>query len=124
MEKTLTQEEINALLRSAQVTAASEEGAASPHKVAPFVFGKASRISKQQVKDVGQIHETFSYRVKNRLSAYLQVAMEVNLMSVDEVPYSEFIESLPAQAYLASLNVQPTNSIAILSLDLHRLCHY
>lgn len=117
MEKTLTQEEINALLRSAQAAGAAKRGTTSAN-VAPFVFGKASRISKQQVKDVAQLHETFSYRLKNRLSAFLQVVMEVNLMSVDEVPYSEFIESLPKEAYLASLSVQPADSIAILSIDL------
>ncbi|HEV2499623.1 MAG TPA: flagellar motor switch protein FliM [Terriglobia bacterium] len=118
MEKTLTQDEINALLRSAQAAGAKEEGAAATRKFAPFVFGKASRISKQQVKDVAQLHETFCYRMKNRLSAYLQVAMEINLMSVDEVPYSEYIESIPQQAYLASLAVQPVEAIALLSIDL------
>ncbi|MGH9350852.1 MAG: flagellar motor switch protein FliM [Terriglobia bacterium] len=118
MEKTLTQDEINALLRSAQAAEAAGEGTAFARKIAPFVFGKASRISKQQVKDVAQLHDTFSYRMKNRLSAFLQVAMEINLMSVDEVPYTEFIESIPQQAYLASLVVQPVDSIAILSIDL------
>ncbi|MGH9378572.1 MAG: flagellar motor switch protein FliM [Terriglobia bacterium] len=118
MEKILTQDEINALLRSAQATAASSEGAPPPRKYTPFVFGKASRISKQQVKDVAQIHEAFAYRLKNRLSAYLQVTMEINPMSIDEVPYSEFIQSLPQQTYLASVNIHPSNSLGILSLDL------
>lgn len=117
MEKTLTQEEINALLRSAQ-TGSKEEAAAPGRKVAAFVFGKASRISKQQVKDVAQLHETFSYRIKNRLSAFLQTAMEINLMSVDESPYSEYIESLPPQAYLASLAVYPADAIGLISVDL------
>lgn len=118
MEKILTQDEINALLLSAQTTAASSAGAPPPRKYSPFVFGKAARISKQQVKDVAQVHETFAYRLKNRLSAYLQVTLEISPMSVDEVPYSEFIQSLPAQTYLASINIHPSNSIGILSLDL------
>lgn len=118
MEKTLTQEEINALLKSAQAADAKAEGADAERKVAAFVFGKASRISKQQVKDVAQLHETFSFRIKNRLSAFLQVSMEINLMSVDETPYSEYIESLPQQAYLARLAVSPLDAIALLSIDL------
>lgn len=118
MEKTLTQEEINALLKSAQAADAQAEGDGPERKVAAFVFGKASRISKQQVKDVAQLHETFSFRIKNRLSAFLQVSMEINLMSVDETPYSEYIESLPQQAYLATLAVSPLDTVMLLSIDL------
>ncbi|MGH9451487.1 MAG: flagellar motor switch protein FliM [Terriglobia bacterium] len=118
MEKVLTQDEINALLHAAQTTAASSAGAAPARKYTPFVFGKASRISKQQVSDVSQIHETFAYRLKNRLSAYLQATIEINPMSVDEVPYAEFTQHLPANTYLASINIHPSNSIGILSLDL------
>ncbi|HEX5481963.1 MAG TPA: FliM/FliN family flagellar motor switch protein [Terriglobia bacterium] len=118
MEKILSQEEINALLRAAQDSAGSSAGGGKERKFSPFVFGKASRISKQQVQDVAQVHEAFAYSLKNRLGAFLQVAVEVNAMSVDEVPYSEFIQSVPQQAYLASMNVRPANCIAILSLDL------
>ena len=118
MEKILTQEEINALLRSAQDAATTAAGAAKTRKFSPFVFGKASRITKQQVRDVAQVHEVFTYRLKNRLAAYLQVTIDVNPMSVDEVVYSEFIQSIPQQTFLVSLNAKPTNSIVILSLDL------
>ncbi|MGH9407381.1 MAG: flagellar motor switch protein FliM [Terriglobia bacterium] len=118
MDQTLTQEEINTLLRSAQAAADSEAGTPGARRVAPFVYGRASRISKQQVRDVSQLHEVLAYRLKNRLSAFLQVNLEASLMSVDEVQYSEFIESLPQQAYVASINIPPTKSNALLSLDL------
>lgn len=118
MEKILSQEEINALLKAAQDSAASSEGGGKERKFSSFVFGKASRISKQQVQDVSEVHEAFAYSLKNRLGAFLQVAVEVNAMSVDEVPYTEFIQSVPQHAYLASMNVQPANCIALLSLDL------
>lgn len=118
MNKILTQEEINELLKSAQTAAAASPGAPKGRKYAPFIFGKASRISKQQVRDVAQIHESFAYNVKNRISAYLQVPVDVNPMSVDEVAFSEFTQSLPQQVYLASINVKPTQSMALMSLDL------
>ncbi|MGH9445823.1 MAG: flagellar motor switch protein FliM [Terriglobia bacterium] len=118
MTKTLSQEEINALLRAARVEAAAAKGTASTPQFIPFVFGKASPISKQQIHDVAQTHEAFTYNLKNRLAAYLQVTVEVNPMSVDEVPYSEFIQSLPPPSYIASIRCDPTSSLAILSLDL------
>lgn len=116
MEKILSQEEINALLQASREAGG---GPAAPRKKSiPYVFGKASRISKQQVRDVAQVHESFTYNLKNRLSAHLQVSTEINPMTVDELPYSEFLQSISPKAYLASINVKPANVIAILSLDL------
>ncbi len=118
MAKTLSQEEINALLRAARAETAHDKGVASAPRFSRFVFGKASHISKQQIHDVAQTHEVFTYNLKNRLSAYLQVTVEVSPMSVDEVPYSEFIQSVPQQSYIASIRLHPAHSLAILSLDL------
>lgn len=117
MEKILKQEEINALLK-AMPAASRKAGGRAPRKYAPFVFGKAARITKQQVSDVSQLHESFAYRLKGRLSAYLQVSMEVNQMSVDEIQYSEFTQNLSAQSQIASISIQPGNAAGLVSLDL------
>ncbi|MGH9327442.1 MAG: flagellar motor switch protein FliM [Terriglobia bacterium] len=116
MEKILSQEEINALLQASREAGGDPDAPGKPFS--PYVFGKASRISKQQVRDVAQLHESFTFSLKNRLSAHLQVIAEINPMTVDELQYAEFLESIPPKAYLASINVKPANVIAILSLDL------
>jgi flagellar motor switch protein FliM len=115
MEKILTQDEINQLLKAAKQPASS--GTLKARRFGPFVFGKAAPISKQQVREVSEIHEAFAYRLKNRIGAYLQAVVEINPMSVEETPYLDFIQSLPQQNYLATLAVQPIDSVAILSLD-------
>lgn len=118
MEKALTQDEINALSRVAAEGKLAKRVIGRSRNYTPFVFGKASSISKQQVRDVAQIHESFLYNLGNRLSSTLQTSAEVVPASIDELPYSEFIQTLPPDAYLASLDVVPTHSVAILSLDL------
>ncbi len=117
MERILTQEEINALLRNARDTRAAAAEARPKRKASPFFFGKASHISKQQVRDIAQLHEAFTFDVKHQLSAYLQGNVEVNPMSVDEVPYSEFTQSLPAEIFLFTFQLQPPDAVAIVSLD-------
>jgi flagellar motor switch protein FliM len=117
MEKILTQDEINQLLRAAQKPSPSSAGTLKTRRFSPFVFGKAAPISKQQVREVSDIHDAFAYRLKNRIGAYLQAVLEINPMSVEETPYVDFIQTLSQQSYLASLGVEPTNSIALLSLD-------
>lgn len=118
MEKILTQEEINSLLRAARTSPDARSGGAKARAFSPFVFGKAAPISKEQVREISQIHDAFVYRLKNRIGAYLQIALEINPMSVEETPYAEFTQTLPERVYLASLSVLPTNSLALLSLDL------
>lgn len=118
MGKALTQDEINTLSRVAAENKLAARVTAKGRSCTPFVFGKASSISKQQVRDVAQLHESFIYNLGNRLSANLQVSTEVIPASIDELPYSEFIQTLPEDAYLASLEVRPTQSLAILGLDL------
>ncbi|MEJ2006648.1 MAG: FliM/FliN family flagellar motor switch protein [Acidobacteriota bacterium] len=118
MEKALSQDEINALSRVAAEGRVTSRVTAKGGNCVPFVFGKASSISKQQVRDVAQIHEAFIYNLGNRLSSSLQVSAEVIPASVDELPYSDFVQTIPNGTYLASLEVWPTHSLAILSLDL------
>jgi flagellar motor switch protein FliM len=117
MEKILTQDEINQLLRAAKQRSSTSAGTLKARRFSPFVFGKAPPISKQQVREVSEIHEAFAYRLKNRIGAYLQAMLEINPMSVEETPYVDFIQSLPQESYLASLAVQPIDSVAILTLD-------
>ena len=118
MEKALTQDEINTLSRTAVEGRLAARVTAKGRHCTPFVFGKASSVSKQQVRDVAQVHESFIYNLENRLSANLQISSEVIPASIDELPYSEFIQALPTGNYLASLDMRPTHSLAILSLDL------
>lgn len=118
MGKSLTRNEINTLLRVDAEGRRATSVTAKGRNCTPFVFGKASSLSKQQVRDVSRIHESFIYNLGNRLSSILQVATEVIPASIDELPYSEFIQTLPDDAYLASLDIRPSQSLAILSLDL------
>lgn len=118
MEKALTQDEINTLSRVAAEGELAAKVVARGRSCTPFVFGKASSITKQEVRDVSQIHESFAYNLGNRLAAILQSSAEVVSASIDELPYAEFIQKLPGDAYLASLDVRPTPSPSLLSLDL------
>jgi flagellar motor switch protein FliM len=118
MEKTLTQDEINSLLRSSKAgEIALDKGAAAP-RYTPFAFGQASRISKQQVQSITQLHERFARNLKNRTSASLQANLEINLMSVEELPYGDVVQSFPENNYLVALSMFPTRAATVLSLDL------
>jgi len=118
MEKAWSQDEINSLSRVAEEARPASHTTVKGRNCSPFIFGKASSISKQQVRDVAQIHDSFVYNLRNRLSSNLQVSVEIISGSIDELPYSQFIQTVPSNTYLASLDVRQSHSLAILTLDL------
>lgn len=118
MENVVSHEETTTAQQPPAEKATAASVIVKGRQYAPFVFGKASSMSKQQARDVAQLHESFTYNLKNRLSASLQAATEVVPASVDELPYSDFVRSLPEDSYLASIDVQPAQVLAVLGLEL------
>jgi flagellar motor switch protein FliM len=126
MEKILNQEEIDALFRAAQEQGRAsgarprlgEAGGARPRVVVVRDFRQAGQISKEQVRAVSMLHEGFARNLTHSLGAYLRVLFEVNLVSVEQLSYAEFLQRVPEITYFASINLQPVDVLAAVQLDL------
>lgn len=115
MEKVLNQEEINAMFR-----AALGRGTANPASRSSFQpcdFRRAGQIKKDQVRALGNLHEGFARNLTNALGAYLRVIFEVNLVSVEQLTFREFLQRIPDLAYLATFQVNPMGATAALDLE-------
>jgi flagellar motor switch protein FliM len=75
--------------------------------VARFDFRRLDRISKSQVSAIHHLHETFVRALISSLSVYLRSFVSGSLVSVDQLPYSDFAEALPSPTCLAFLGMQP-----------------
>ena len=110
MTDVLDQSEIDALLASVgDETAgevAPESGDAQPAPGAPvalnstvdarsYDFKRPERVSKDQIRALGAIHETFARNFGATLSGFLRTIIEVRVVGVEQLTYSEFINSLP-----------------------------
>lgn len=121
MEKVLSQEEVHALFRAARQGGISEEATPSqkqPQKVTNFDAREAGHISKEQVAAISNLHESFARSLTNSLGAFLRVGFDVNLVSVEQLNYSEVLSRLPELTYLCSLRIQPMEAFALLQMDL------
>jgi len=117
MRKILTQDEIDALFTSAQKGATS----ASSHpkkKIKKCDLGKSSALTADQVRIVTYLHESLARRLGNSLGAYLRVGFEMNLVSAEQITYSEYLSRLPELTYLASLHIMPIDARAAIQADL------
>jgi flagellar motor switch protein FliM len=119
MEKILSQEEIDALFRAAQGRIG--ESPKPPAAVRAFTacnFRQSAKISKEQLRSVSQLHETFARNLTRSLGAYLRVNFEVNLVSAEQLSYGEFLQRIPEVTYLVSMTLRPMEVAAAIEIDL------
>ncbi len=63
------------------------------------------------------MHDNFVRNLVSSLSAYLRSYLIVNLVSVEQLSYSEFLECLPSPTCIASLSLKPYDGNAVLELN-------
>jgi flagellar motor switch protein FliM len=115
MRKILTQEEIDALFNAAK----KAQKPSGPRKnVKPCDLRKLGTLNADQVRVISTLHESFARRLGNSLGAYLRVGFEMNLVSVEQILYSEFLSRLPDLTYLATMTMMPIDAHATIQADL------
>jgi flagellar motor switch protein FliM len=115
MEKVLNQDEIDAMFRAALGRGQGTTSAAPIYQRCDFK--QAGQIKKDQVRAISNLHEGFARNLTNALGAYLRVVFEVNLVSVEQLTFREFLQRIPDLAYLATFQVKPMGATAALDLE-------
>lgn len=118
MEKVLNQEEIDMLFRAAQKGQATPPPAIEAKKVTRFDIRQVGQISKEQVRALSLLHESFARNISSSLGAYLRVGLEVNIVSVEQLRFTEVVSRMSEMTYLCSVHVRPLDSLALLQMDL------
>jgi len=107
MGRILSQEEIDELLGSV-ISGKTEEPAEikKKKKITTYDFRRPSIISKDQLRLLEQIHERFARNLSVFLSAQMRMIVEVKLLGIDQIMYSEFMMSLssPSAIWVGKIN--------------------
>jgi len=114
MSRQLSQQEIDAVFQS---TAGRTAERAGTKRAALFDFRRPDRIAKSQLRAIHQLHDNFVRNLVSSLSAYLRSYLIINLVSVEQLSYSEFLECLPSPTCIASLSLKPYDGNAVLELN-------
>jgi len=114
MSKTLTQKEIDALVRGRLGGRGAGDG---KQVVRPFNFQAAGRLASEQLRAVSTLHESFALNLSHSLGAYLRVSLDVLLIQVEQLPFEEFLTLLPEKPYISLLSVSPQRGLAALQID-------
>ena len=119
MTDILSQDEIEQLLSAISTGDVQSEdfsSQAEQKKVKIYDFKRPDKFSKDQIRTVQMMHETFARLTTTALSAKLRSMVQVHVTSVDQLTYEEFIRSIPNPTTLALINMDPKGS-AILEID-------
>ena len=120
MNEVLSQDEIDQLL-TAISSGDSETDDFKPvsdtRKIKIYDFKRPDKFSKEQLRTVSNMHETFARLTTTSLSAQLRSLVHVHVASVDQLTYEEFIRSIPTPTTLAVVNMDPLKGNAVLEID-------
>jgi flagellar motor switch protein FliM len=120
MNEVLSQEEIDQLLQAIS-SVDNESGhmmaVNAPRKIKVYDFKRPDKFSKEQIRTVSIMHETFARLTTTSLSAQLRSIVHVHVSSVDQLTYEEFIRSIPTPTTLAVIDMDPLKGNAVLEID-------
>ncbi len=122
MPEILSQQEIDSLLSGIPLEPAKEvargvDDASSEREAITFDFRLPHRLSKNQLRTLQAVHESFGEAFGSYLISRLQTNVGVNVSSVDQLFYSEYVLSVPSPSCLFIFRVQESDALAVLEVS-------
>lgn len=119
-DEVLSQNEIDALLSalsSGEMDANQLKEEEKEKKVKVYDFKRALRFSKDQIRSISRIHDNFARLLSTYFSAQLRTYVHISVASVDQIPYEEFIRSIPTKTILNVYSVEPLDGRIIFEFN-------
>lgn len=122
MSDVLSQHEIDALLSglsTGEMDGEQLKKEENERKVRSYDFKRALRFSKEQIRGLSRIHENFARILTTALSGQLRSFVDISVASVDQVPYDEFIRSIPKMTLLNVFEAPPLEGRMLMEVNPH-----
>src|SRR5699024_11628742 len=78
---------------------------------------RALRFSNDQIRGISRIHENYARLLTTFFSAQLRTYVNINVASVDQIPYEEFIRSIPEMTILNIYSVAPLDGRILMEVN-------
>lgn len=121
MADILSQSEIDALLSALssgdvepEVIKSKEE---EKQKIKKYDFKSPQKFSKEHIRTLEKVHDNFARIVSNYLTGQLRRSVKVNIESVEQVPYEEFIRSIPNPTVISYFRMPPLQGNILLEIN-------
>ncbi len=88
----------------------------APAAYETYDFRRPDKLSKDHVRALQLLHENFAGFFMSSLAGYLRTQVEIDLVSVEQVPYDEYMKTI-STSLLNILNVDTLSGQAIFEMD-------
>ncbi len=131
MSDILSQEEVDALLSavstgdfgqeeessSGEASFSSLDEPEAERSVKLYDFRRPDRVSKDQMRTLQNLHESYARLFSTTLTSYLRTLVEIELISVDQLTYSEFMMSISNPSCIYIFEIEPLDGSAIFEIN-------
>lgn len=97
---------------------ASPERASTAERARSFDFRRPNKLSRDHVRNLQIIHETFARQFTTVLSSTLRAVSEVSVLSIEQLAYDEYVRDTPNPSHMSILSVEPLPGVAVLQFPL------
>lgn len=118
----LSQNEIDDLLKalsSGEINAHEIQTTTQERKIKTHDFRRASKFAKDHIKTLNIIYDNYARLVTNFLTGYLRTLVQVDVVSVEALPYSDFSNSVANPVIMAVVDIAPLSGSIILEIEPH-----
>jgi len=124
LAKILSQDEIDALLTTVSSSESDSSIAAAPageddntRFAAAYDFKHPNRVSKDQIRTLENMHDNLAAHIGSSFSATLRTMVDVDLISVDQINFSEYILSLVSPSCSYTISAEPLEGLCIIDFN-------
>ena len=121
MADILSQEEIDALLEVVEddgdTDAIETEDSGPQRQITLYDFKRPNRVSKEQLRAIRGIHDKLARSLSSQISSIMRSIVEIQLHSVDQMTYGEFLMSLPSPTSFNVFSMKPLDGNGILEIN-------
>lgn len=89
----------------------------APKDVRAYDFARASKFSKDQIRTIQMIHETFARLFSGTLSAKIRALTKLKVVSVEEVAYEDFINTVSNPSIISIFSMPPMEGSAVMDIS-------
>lgn len=116
----LSQSEIDQLLSALSTGVVSTEELQveeKQRKIKVYDFKRPDKFSKDQIRTLSMLHENFARLLNTYLSTHLRTLIDVNVASVDQLTYGEFVRSLSNPSVIGVLTMEPLKGNVVFEIN-------
>jgi len=123
MADILSQEEIDALLDVVEdegediLEGGGEDTLLPQRQVTLYDFKRPNRVSKEQLRAFRGVHDKMARSLASQISSIMRSIVEIQLHSVDQMTYGEFLMSLPNPTSFNVFSIKPLEGSGIIEIN-------